>query len=156
MIGFGSEAAGRDDSETDKGKLLIKVTPDDLIEYGMIPEFIGRLPVIAPLMPLTVDAMVQILTAPKNALVKQYQKFFQMEGCELEYTREALHLVAERALKRDTGARALRSVMEEIMLDLMYQLPDLQERGKYVITEEVVKGEVALFDRKPIPIKESA
>jgi ATP-dependent Clp protease ATP-binding subunit ClpX len=156
MIGFGSEAVGRVDSEDDKGKLLIKVTPDDLIEYGMIPEFIGRLPVIAPLMPLTVDAMIQILTAPKNALVKQYQKFFQMEGCELEYTTEALKLVAERALKRDTGARALRSVMEEIMLDLMYQLPDLQERGKYVITDEVVRGEVALFDRKPIPIKESA
>jgi ATP-dependent Clp protease ATP-binding subunit ClpX len=156
MIGFGSEAAGREESESDKGKLLIKVTPDDLIEYGMIPEFIGRLPVIAPLMPLTVDAMVQILTMPKNALVKQYQKFFQMEGCELEFTSDALKLIAERALKRDTGARALRSVMEEIMLDLMYQLPDLQERGKYVITEEVVKGEVALFDRKPIPIKESA
>src|SRR3954466_2639457 len=156
MIGFGSEAVGREDTETDKGKLLIKVTPDDLIEYGMIPEFIGRLPVIAPLMPLTVDAMVQILTAPKNALVKQYQKFFQMEGCQLEFTDGSLQLIAQRALKRDTGARALRSVMEEIMLDLMYQLPDLQERGKYVITEEVVRGEVGLFDRKPIPIKESA
>jgi ATP-dependent Clp protease ATP-binding subunit ClpX len=107
-------------------------------------------------MPLTVEAMVQILTEPKNALVKQYQKFFQMEGCQLEFTDGSLRLVAQRALKRDTGARALRSVMEEIMLDLMYQLPDLQERGKYVITEEVVRGEVGLFDRKPIPIKESA
>jgi ATP-dependent Clp protease ATP-binding subunit ClpX len=79
-----------------------------------------------------------------------------MEGCQLEYTEGALKLVAQRALKRDTGARALRSVMEEIMLELMYQLPDLQERGKYVITEEVVKGEVGLFDQRPIPIKESA
>jgi ATP-dependent Clp protease ATP-binding subunit ClpX len=156
MIGFSSEAVGREETESDKGKLLMKVTPDDLIEFGMIPEFIGRLPVIAPLMPLTVEAMVQILTEPKNALVKQYQKFFQMEGCQLEFTDGALRLIAQRALKRDTGARALRSVMEEIMLDLMYQLPDLQERGKYVITEEVVKGEVGLFDRKPIPIKESA
>ncbi|MGN6367366.1 MAG: ATP-dependent Clp protease ATP-binding subunit ClpX [Phycisphaerae bacterium] len=156
MIGYGSEAAGREETESEKGKLLSKVTPDDLIEYGMIPEFIGRLPVMAPLMPLTVEAMIQILTEPKNALVKQYQKFFQMEGCELEYTEGALRLVAQRALKRDTGARALRSVMEEIMLDLMYQLPDLQQRGKYIITEEVVKGEVGLFDRKPIPIKESA
>ncbi len=156
MIGYGSEAAGREEDEKDKGKLLAKVTPDDLIEYGMIPEFIGRLPVVAPLMPLTESAMIQILTEPKNALVKQYQKFFQMEGCELEYTEGALKLVAQRALKRDTGARALRSVMEEIMLDLMYQLPDLQQRGKYIITEEVVKGEVSLFDRKPIPIKESA
>ncbi|HVT79316.1 MAG TPA: ATP-dependent Clp protease ATP-binding subunit ClpX, partial [Phycisphaerae bacterium] len=128
MIGFNSEAVGRDESEKDKGKLLLKVTPDDLIEYGMIPEFIGRLPVFAPLMPLTVPAMIQILTEPKNALVKQYQKFFQMEGCQLEFTDGALRIVAERALKRDTGARALRSVMEEIMLDLMYQLPDLQER----------------------------
>ena len=156
MIGFSSEAVGRTESEDDKGKLLIKVTPDDLIEYGMIPEFIGRLPVVAPLMPLTVPALIQILTEPKNALVKQYLKFFQMEGCQLEFTEGSLKLIAQRALKRDTGARALRSVMEEIMLDLMYQLPDLQERGKYVITEEVVRGEVGLFDRKPIPIKESA
>ena len=156
MIGFNSEAAGRQESEDDKGKLLLKVTPDDLIEFGMIPEFVGRLPVIAPLMPLTVDAMVQILTEPKNALVRQKQKLFSMEGCQLEFTQGALRLIAERALKRDTGARALRSVVEEIMIDLEYQLPDLQERGKYVITEEVVKGEAGLFDRKPIPIKESA
>ena len=98
MIGFSSEAVGRQESEDDKGKLLLKVTPDDLIEYGMIPEFIGRLPVMAPLMPLTVPAMIQILTAPKNALVKQYQKFFQMEGCQLEFTDGALKLVAQRAL----------------------------------------------------------
>jgi len=156
MIGYGSEAAGRQDTEDDKGKLLLKVTPDDLIEFGMIPEFIGRLPVVAPLMPLSVAALIQILTEPKNALVKQYQKFFQMEGCQLEFTDGALKLIAQRALKRDTGARALRSVMEEVMLDLMYQLPDLRERGKYIISEEVVTGEVALFDRKPIPIKESA
>jgi ATP-dependent Clp protease ATP-binding subunit ClpX len=156
MIGYGSEQAGREEPESDKGKLLLKVTPDDLIEYGMIPEFIGRLPVIAPLMPLTVEAMVQILTEPKNALARQKQKLFQMEGCQLEFTQGALRLIAERALKRDTGARALRSVMEEIMLDLEYQLPDLQERGKYVISEEVVRGDVSLFDRKPIPIKESA
>jgi ATP-dependent Clp protease ATP-binding subunit ClpX len=156
MIGYNSEAAGRQDEEKDKGTLLLKVTPDDLIEFGMIPEFVGRLPVVAPLMPLSVDALIQILTEPKNALVKQYRKFFQMEGCQLEFTDGALRLIAERALKRDTGARALRSVMEEIMLEMMYKLPDLQERGKYVITEDVVNGEATLFDRKPIPIKESA
>ena len=156
MIGFGSEVAGREDTTKDKGALLAKVTPDDLIEYGMIPEFIGRLPVVAPLVPLSTEALIQILTEPKNALVKQYQKFFQIEGCELEYTAEALQLIAERALKRDTGARALRSVMEEIMIDLMYQLPDLQHRGKYIITGEVVRGEVGLFDHKPIQMKESA
>jgi len=156
MIGFGSEVSGRVDTADDKGALLAKVTPDDLIEYGMIPEFVGRLPVVAPLAPLNEKAMIQILTKPKNALVKQYQKFFQMEGCELEFTPEALDLVALRALKRDTGARALRSVMEEIMLELMYQLPDLQQRGKYVITEEVINGTASLFDRTPIPLKESA
>ena len=156
MIGFNSEVAGRQETEDDKGKLLSKVQPDDLIEYGMIPEFIGRLPVVATLMPLTIPAMIQILTEPKNALVKQYQKFFQMEGCEIEFTEGSLKLIAQRALKRDTGARALRSVLEEIMLDLMYQLPDLQQRGKYIMSEEVINGEVGLFDRKPIPIKESA
>ncbi len=156
MIGFGTEVAGIQNEQATKTELLQKVTPDDLIEFGMIPEFIGRLPVIATLDPLSEEAMIQILTEPKNALTKQYMKFFQMEGCQLEFTDGSLRLVAQRALKRDTGARALRSVMEEIMLDLMYQLPDLQERGKYIITEEVVRGEVGLFDHKPIPIKESA
>ncbi len=156
MIGFHTEAEGEIAAERKKGELLKKVTPDDLIEYGMIPEFIGRLPVVASLEPLTEEAMIQILTAPKNALIKQYQKLFSIEGCELEFTEDALKLIAQRALKRDTGARALRSVMEEVMGDLMYQLPDVQERGKYIISEEVVNGEVGLFDRKPIPIKESA
>jgi ATP-dependent Clp protease ATP-binding subunit ClpX len=156
MIGFGSETDRITDAERSKGELLLKVTPDDLIEFGIIPEFIGRLPVIAPLLPLTVEAMVQILTEPKNALVKQYQKFFQMEGCELEFTDAALRLLATRALKRDTGARALRSVLEEIMIEIMYQLPDIQQRGKFVITEEIVKGEEGLFDRKPLALKESA
>jgi len=155
-IGFGSEVQGRVASEVAKGELLSKVTPDDLIEYGMIPEFVGRLPILSTLMPLTEDAMIQILTEPKNALVRQYSKFFQMEGCELDFTDGALHIIAQRALKRDTGARALRSVMEEIMLHLMYQLPDITERGRYVISEEVIEGKVGLFDRKPIPIKESA
>lgn len=156
MIGFNTEVEVGAYSVEDKGVVLAKVIPDDLIEFGMIPEFVGRLPVVATLAPLTQKAMIQILTEPKNALVKQYQKFFQMEGCQLEFTTEALRLVADKALKRDTGARALRSVMEELMLELMYQLPDLRERGKYVITEEIVRGEAALFDRKPIPIKESA
>jgi len=100
--------------------------------------------------------MIPNFSAPEKGVVKQYQKLFSIEGCELEFTEEALKLIAQRALKRDTGARALRSVMEEVMGDLMYQLPDVQERGKYIISEEVVNGEVGLFDRKPIPIKESA
>ncbi len=136
MIGYGSEADGRLERDDDKGKLLLKVTPDDLIEYGMIPEFIGRLPVFAPLMPLTEQAMIQILTEPKNALVRSTRNSSRWKAAIWSTRDGALKLVAQRALKRDTGARALRSVMEEIMLDLMYQLPDLQQRGKYVITEE--------------------
>jgi ATP-dependent Clp protease ATP-binding subunit ClpX len=157
MIGYSSEAAGRLEREDDKGKLLLKVTPDDLIEFGMIPEFIGRLPVVAPLMPLTESAMIQILTEPKNALVKQYQKFFRMEGAEVEFTQGALEAISERALKRDTGARALRAVCEEIMLDLMYQLPDKGQGGKYIIDEKIVEGKTSLFEIKPPELrKESA
>ncbi|MHB1767945.1 MAG: ATP-dependent Clp protease ATP-binding subunit ClpX [Phycisphaerae bacterium] len=156
LIGFGSEVDGARVKNERRARFLADVTPDDLIEYGMIPEFVGRLPILASLQPLTEEAMIQILTEPRNALVKQYQKFFQMEGCELEFTPEALHLVAEKALKRDTGARALRSVMEELMLDMMYHLPDQPQRGKYVITDAVVRGEISLFDTKPLPLKESA
>ena len=159
MIGFRlGESSGREDTAMEKGIILSKVTPDDLIEFGMIPEFVGRLPVVATRWPrCPSEAMIQILTEPKNAIIKQYQKFFQLEGgCELEFTLEALQIIAERALKRTTrGPWALRSVIEEVMLDLKYQLPDLQERGKFIITPEVVRGEDSLFARKPIPIKES-
>jgi ATP-dependent Clp protease ATP-binding subunit ClpX len=155
MIGFNSEVAASQETP-DASWLLGKVVPDDLIEYGMIPEFVGRLPIMAPLRPLTQEAMVQILTEPKNALVKQYQKFFSMEGCELDFTAGALAIIAQRGLKRDTGARALRGVMEEIMLDLMYRLPDLAQRGRYIIDEAVINGEVDLFARPPEALKQSA
>ncbi len=156
MIGFGTEINAAQDAADKPSSYIAQVTPDDLIEYGMIPEFVGRLPVVAPLTPLTHEAMMQILQEPKNALVRQYQKFFQLEGCELEFTAPALRLIAEKALKRDTGARALRSVMEELMIDVMYQLPEKGQHGHYVITEEIVRGEAGLFDGKPILIKESA
>jgi ATP-dependent Clp protease ATP-binding subunit ClpX len=106
-----------------------------------------------------VRTLVSILTTPKNALVKQYQKFFRMEGCEVEFTRGSLELIAERALKRDTGARALRAVCEELMLDLMYRLPDQQPGGKYIIDEAVVQGRKNLFENavmKPERRRESA
>src|SRR6185312_16778517 len=112
-------------------------------------EFVGRLPLISTLEPLEVDTLVSILTEPKNALVRQYQKFFRMENSELEFTPGALRLIAERALKRDTGARALRAVCEEIMLELMYKLPDQQQGGKYVINEHIVEGRENLFEIKP-------
>ena len=115
----------------------------------MIPEFVGRLPVIAPLDPLDEETLIRILTEPKNALVRQYQKLFEMENSNLEFTAAALEMIAERALKRDTGARALRAVCEEVMLDLMYKLPDQQQGGKYIITEDVVLGRHNLFEIKP-------
>ncbi len=156
LIGFGSEAQGSGEMAERSARFLPEVTPDDLIEFGMIPEFVGRLPIVAPLEPLTEEAMIRILTEPKNALVKQYQKFFQLENGELEFSDGAMHLIARKAIKRDTGARGLRSVMEELMLELMYQLPDQPQRGRHVITEAIVRGEAGLFDRKSIPLKESA
>ena len=144
-IGFASESKGDGDQLRDKGKLLAQVTPDDLIEFGMIPEFVGRLPVITPLMPLSEDTLIQILTEPKNALVKQYQYFFQMENAELEFTKPALIKLAQRAMKRDTGARALRSVLEDVMIDLMYDLPDLNKAGgKYIIDANAIENRVPL------------
>jgi ATP-dependent Clp protease ATP-binding subunit ClpX len=122
----------------------------------MIPEFVGRLPVAATLEPLDTDILINILTEPKNALVKQYKKFFRLEGADVEFTSGALRLIAERALKRDTGARALRAVCEEIMLELMYKLPDQQQGGKYIITEQIVEGRENLFEIKPERRKESA
>jgi ATP-dependent Clp protease ATP-binding subunit ClpX len=155
QIGFNAETT-LDNSEDDRGKVLAQCQPEDLIEFGMIPEFVGRLPICATLDPLNVETLVTILTEPKNALVKQYQRFFRMEGSELEFTSGALELIAQRALKRDTGARALRAVCEEIMLEMMYQLPDQQQGGKYIITEAIVEGRDHLFEIKPERRKESA
>jgi ATP-dependent Clp protease ATP-binding subunit ClpX len=112
--------------------------------------------VVATLEPLDVKTLINILTEPKNALVKQFQKFFRIEGSELEFTPGALEMIAERALKRDTGARALRAVVEEIMLDLMYRLPDQQQGTKYLITEQIVDGRQSMFELKPERRKESA
>ncbi|GAB4187561.1 MAG: ATP-dependent Clp protease ATP-binding subunit ClpX [Phycisphaeraceae bacterium] len=154
-IGFASEQNDDNDLQ-DKASLLSQVTTEDVLEFGMIPELIGRLPVLTALMPLDVPAMVQILTEPKNALVRQYQFFFQMEGAELEFTDAALARIAEKAIERKTGARALRSIMEEIMLDLMYDLPEMNNEGaKYVIDVGAVDGHKRLSDLR-VPKKESA
>ena len=133
---------------------LDRVASDDILEYGMIPEFVGRLPIVCPLMPLDVEALVQILTEPRNALIKQYRKFFEMEGSDLEFTPGALREIAKRAKERDTGARGLRSIVEEIMLEIMFDLPDRAEKqkGKFVVTEEVVRKEQNLFDTPPLPL----
>jgi ATP-dependent Clp protease ATP-binding subunit ClpX len=155
QIGFSSETSKAETSH-DRAEILAQAQPEDLVEFGMIPEFVGRLPIVATLEPLDVKTLISILTEPKNALVKQYQKFFRIEGSELEFTAGALELIAERALKRDTGARALRAVCEEIMLDMMYRLPDQQGGAKFVITEEIVEGRQRLFEIKPELRKESA
>jgi ATP-dependent Clp protease ATP-binding subunit ClpX len=156
-IGFGAQ--GRHDAhERDMGHLLGQATSDDVLEFGMIPEFVGRLPIMCPLMPLDVDALVKIMTEPRNALVKQYQKFFAMEDAELEFTPEALAEIAKKAQARDTGARGLRSIVEEIMLEILYELPDrsAKEKGLYTVTPEIVRGEAKLFEQKPQPLPTKA
>jgi ATP-dependent Clp protease ATP-binding subunit ClpX len=156
MIGFDSELAGKTDDKTEYSNLLEQVIPEDIIEFGMIPEMVGRLPVITALSALDEAALIDILTEPKNALCKQYQKFFEMEDAELEFTEGALHALAKKALKRDTGARALRSITEELMIDLMYQLPEEPKPAKYVITREIVERKADLFTAKQKAKKESA
>ena len=154
-IGFANEEREQPKTKED-AELLEQITPDDLIEYGMIPELVGRLPVITALAPLDVDAMVSILTEPKNALVRQYQKFFEFEGCQLEFSRGALKRIARKAMERDTGARALRAVMEEFMIAAMFELPEHAKSGKWVVNEAVVDRRHRLFDAKPKRRRESA
>jgi len=156
MIGFNSELSGKTDNKTEYTDIIRQVIPEDIIEYGMIPEMVGRLPVITTLSALDEDALIDILTKPKNALVKQYQRFFEMENAELEFTNGALHALAQKALKRDTGARALRAIAEELMVDLMYQLPEETKPAKYVITRAIVEGKAELFTARQKLKKESA
>lgn len=141
-LGFGAPADFR---ERSMGELLAQVTADDLCHFGLIPEFIGRLPVVAPLDPLDEEAFVRILTEPKNALVRQYQKLFDMEGAELSFEPEALREIAKLAKSRQTGARGLRAIVEDIMLDVMYDLPEMERKGKHVITSDIVRGKTKLL-----------
>src|SRR5215813_12266195 len=140
-IGFGAEVRSKDNRK-DIGLVLKEVEPEDLIKYGLIPEFVGRLPVVATLDELDEAALIQILTEPKNALLKQYQKMFAMEGVELEVRNEALHAVARRALARRTGARGLRSILEQALLDTMFDLPSLNNVRKAVIDEGTITGDI--------------
>ncbi|QGQ47435.1 ATP-dependent protease ATP-binding subunit ClpX [Metabacillus sediminilitoris] len=137
VIGFGSDNKNAD---LDKKALLSKVLPEDLLKFGLIPEFIGRLPVIASLEPLDEDALVEILTKPKNALVKQYQKMLDLDGVELEFEEDALQEIAKKAIERKTGARGLRSIIEGIMLDMMFDLPSREDIVKTIITGDAVTG----------------
>ncbi|MFT3986180.1 ATP-dependent Clp protease ATP-binding subunit ClpX [Aestuariivirga sp.] len=144
-IGFGAEVKSADDRRT--GALLRELEPEDLLRFGLIPEFVGRLPVVATLEDLDEPALMQILTEPKNALVKQYQRLFEMEGVKLTFPDEALHAISRRAIERKTGARGLRSIMEAILLETMFDLPAMNGVEEVVISKEVVEG-----DAKPLLI----
>ena len=137
-IGFGADVRGPDERQT--GEILRDVEPEDLLKFGLIPEFIGRLPVVATLEDLDESALIDILTKPKNALVKQYQRLFEMEGVRLEFSEDALKSTAKKALARKTGARGLRSIMEGILLDTMFELPGLNGVEEIMINREVVDG----------------
>jgi len=144
-IGFGAEVKSKDDSKS-ISEVLHDVEPEDLTKYGLIPEFVGRLPVVATLSELDEEALVRILTEPKNALTKQYQKMFEMEGAELEFRNEALSSIAQRATERKTGARGLRSILEHVLLDTMYELPSMEHLDKVVIEKSVIEeGAKPLF-----------
>lgn len=139
VIGFGGQVLSR--AKEDRYELLQQTAPEDLMAYGFIPEFIGRLPVIAALEGLSADDLIRILLEPKNALVQQYRKLFRLEGVDLEFTEEALRVTAQKAVDRKTGARGLRSILEKVMLDVMYELPGRADRlEKVTITDEVING----------------
>ncbi len=148
-IGFGQQNAPH--KEMEMGDLLQQVTSDDILQFGMIPELVGRLPVVSALRPLDEEAMVRVLTEPKNALVKQYQALFGMENAQLDFTPPSLRAIARKAMEKDTGARALRSIIEEVMLEIMYDLPDLPAGSRYLVTDDVVQGRERLA---PLPAVE--
>lgn len=138
-IGFGAEVKSKEDSRA-IGEVLRDVEPEDLIKFGLIPEFVGRLPVIATLESLDEDALMTILVEPKNALTKQFAKLFEMEGVELEFRPEALRLISKKALERKTGARGLRSIIEHALLEIMFDLPSIENLQKVVVDEGVITG----------------
>ncbi len=154
-IGFGAEV--RDPEERRVGTVLREVEPEDLLKFGLIPEFIGRLPVVATLEDLDERTLIEILTKPKNALLKQYQRLFEMEGAKLTFTEDALKAVAQRAIQRKTGARGLRSIMEQILLSTMFELPGLNDVDEVVVNREVAENRAQpLFTYTEKPAEQSA
>ena len=139
-IGFSAEVKSKDDKKS-MSEIIHTVEPEDLIKYGLIPEFVGRMPVTATLDELDEDQLIEILLEPKNAITKQYARLFEMEGCEIEFREDALRMIARRSVDRKTGARGLRSILENVLLDTMYELPSIENLAKVVIDEGVIKGE---------------
>jgi ATP-dependent Clp protease ATP-binding subunit ClpX len=147
-LGFGNISNSSNEMST--SEVLSMVQTEDILEFGMIPELIGRLPAIASLAPLDHSALVKVLTEPKNALLRQYQTLFQMEDCSLEFSESALNAIAHKAVVKGTGARGLRSIVEQTMLDVMFELPDQPKGSKFVIDEDVVMGRRKMF---PLEVK---
>ncbi len=143
-MGFGQ--TGDTATEMSLGETLAQVTSDDLVGYGLIPELVGRLPVITALQPLGAESLVRVLQEPKNALTKQYQHLFSMEDADLKFTDKALHAIATRAAERETGARGLRSIIETVMMDIMFELPDQPRGSRYVVTDDIVEGRTKMFN----------
>jgi len=139
-IGFGADVKSKEDVKQ-VGEILREVEPEDLIHYGLIPEFVGRLPILATLDELDEEQLVQILTEPKNALTKQYTRLFEMEGSEIEFREDALRAVAKKAMERKTGARGLRSIVEHVLLDTMYDLPSFDNVSKVVVDDGAITGD---------------
>src|SRR5262245_8570990 len=152
-MGFGSVCGEKNEQEL--ANILPLVQTEDILEFGMIPELIGRLPVISALKPLDHAGLVSVLTEPKNALLLQYQTLFEMEDCSLEFSPSALNAIAAKALDKGTGARGLRSIVEQVMVDIMFELPDQPKGSKYIIDEDVVHGRKPLF-AIPEPMQKSA
>lgn len=149
-MGFGADIKARKEQKI--GEILSKILPEDLLKYGLIPEFVGRLPIIVTLDALDENALIRILTEPRNALVKQYEKLFELDGVTLEFSQDALKAVAEEALKRNTGARGLRSILEEVMLDVMYDIPSREDIAKCTVTGDTIRKKepphIITIDRK--------
>ena len=157
-IGFAAEVKAPDDNKL-FGEVIKSIEAEDLVKYGLIPEFVGRLPVVATLEEINADALVRILTEPKNALTKQYGKLFEMEGVEIDFRNDALLAIAQKAMARNTGARGLRSIMEKILLDTMYELPSLEGVTKVVVDESVINGEsqpYMIYENKDVKKKASS
>ena len=149
-IGFGAEVKSKE-SRKKLGRLLLDLEPEDLVQYGLIPEFVGRLPVVATLEELDVEALIEILTEPKNSLTKQYTKLFDMEGVEIDFREDGLRAIAEKAMERKTGARGLRSILEGVLLESMYNIPSQDDVSKVVIDESVING-----DSEPLLVYQSS
>ncbi len=143
-IGFSADIKTKDEDSM-FGEVIVDVEPEDLIKYGLIPEFVGRLPVVSTLEELDEDALIQILTQPKNAITKQYQKMFEIEGCDIEFRKDSLKAVAIKAMQRKTGARGLRTILENTLLDIMYDLPAMENVSKVVIDAAVIEGDAQPF-----------